>query len=421
MHKFKKTATMKNITTLIVGLFCTISAYCQDGEFKVYPNGLIYSEQTMGKLSHIVDSLNLKFKTCNFNTVFFSKSQVIGHIIKVDKGSIKEAKKDMENQISFDDFLKKYPKASVQRNILILKSKYKNYKKQDIVEIEHFDLKSDDEFSMESEDVSLYQKDFSNKWIFEHSKKTSYSDESLSAFYFPNNFSSVPVPQKYSQMIGYSDCLIDTTATKFKDNLKDGWVELPQNWTALPENEKAKLLDKMRSTRVVGSCSMDSRPREHAINIALLSAETFNWEVFLKSHLDIMNDRFERMSDGSYAWDQRNTYIKELEELNINVIDLILGISFRIENPVSNHYYGSIGRVGRALSETKNRNEIEQAMLSIISDSELDYYNRLLFYFLFKNYNYYIKDETIKKESNEKLAKAVATLPDYFSNQLANK
>jgi hypothetical protein len=274
---------------------------------------------------------------------------------------------------------------------------------------------------MESEDVSLYQKDFSNKWIFEHSKKTSYSDESLSAFYFPNNFSSVPVPQKYSQMIGYSDCLIDTTATKFKDNLKDGWVELPQNWTALPENEKAKLLDKMRSTRVVGSCSMDSRPREHAINIALLSAETFNWEVFLKSHLDIMNDRFERMSDGSYAWDQRNTYIKELEELNINVIDLILGISFRIENPVSNHYYGSIGRVGRALSETKNRNEIEQAMLSIISDSELDYYNRLLFYFLFKNYNYYIKDETIKKESNEKLAKAVATLPDYFSNQLANK
>lgn len=412
---------MKNITTLIVGLFCTISVYCQGGEFKVFPNGLIYSEQTMGKLSHIVDSLNLKFKTCNFNTVFFSKSQVIGHIIKVDKGSIKEAKKDMENQISFDDFLKKYPKASVQRNILILKSKYKNYKKQDIVEIEHFDLKSDDEFSMESEDVSLYQKDFSNKWIFEHSKKTSYSDESLTAFYFPNNFSSVPIPQKYSQMIGYSDCLIDTTATKFKDNLKDGWVELPQNWTALSESEKAKLLDKMRSTRVIGGCSMDSRPREHAINIALLSAETFNWEVFLKSHLDIMNDRFERMSDGSYAWDQRNTYIKELEELNINVIDLILGISFRIENPASNHYYGSIGRVGRALSETKNRNEIEQAMLSIISDSELDYYNRLLFYFLFKNYNYYIKDETIKKESNEKLAKAVATLPDYFSNQLANK
>ncbi len=412
---------MKNVTTLIIGLFFTISAYCQDGEFKVYQNGLIYSEQTMGKLSHIVDSLNLKFKTCNFNTVFYSKSQTIGHIVKVDKGNIKEAKKDMENQISLNDFLKKYPKATVERNVLIIKSKYKNYEKQDVVEFEEFDLKSDYGFSITSEDVSLYQKDFSNKWLLKYSEKSNYSDEYLSAFYFPTNFGSVPIPQKYSQVIGYSDCLIDTTTTKFKDNIERGWVELPENWTSLSENEKVKLLDKMRSTRVVGGCSMDSRPREHAIHIALLSAETYNWEVFLKSHLDIMNDRFDRMSDGSYAWGQRNTYIKELEELNINVTDLILGISFRIENPASNHYYGSIGRVGRALSETKNRNEIEQAMLSIISDSELDYYNRLLFYFLFKNYNYYIKDETIKKENNEKLAKAVATLPDYFSNRLANK
>ncbi|MFO0478912.1 MAG: hypothetical protein ACK50L_09100 [Bacteroidota bacterium] len=412
---------MKNITTLIAGLIFTISAYCQDGEFKVYPNGLIYSEQTMGKLSHIVDSLNLKYKTCNFNTVFYSKSQTIGHIVKVDKSNIKEAKKDMENQISLDDFLKKYPKATIERNALIIKSKYKNYEKQDVVEFEEFDLKSDYGFSITSEDVSLYQKDFSNKWLLKHSEKTSYSDESLSAFYFPINFSSVPVPQKYSQMIGYSDCLIDTTTTKFKDKLKDGWVDLPENWTSLSDKKKAKLLDEMRSTSVIGGCSQDSRPREHAIHIALLSAETYNWEVFLKAHLDIMNDRFDRMSDGSYAWGQRNTYIKELEELNINVPDLILGISFRIENPASNHYFGSIGRVGRALSETKNRNEIEQAMLSIVSDNELDTYNRLLFYFLFRNYNHNIKDETIKKENNVKLATATKTLPDFISGKLTEK
>ena len=412
---------MKNITTLIAGLIFTISAYCQDGEFKVYPNGLIYSEQTMGKLSHIVDSLNLKYKTCNFNTVFYSKSQTIGHIVKVDKSNIKEAKRDMENQISLDDFLKKYPKATIERNALIIKSKYKNYEKQDVVEFEEFNLKSDYGFSITSEDVSLYQKDFSNKWLLEHREKTSYSEESLSAFYFPTNFSSVPIPQKYSQMIGYSDCLIDTTTTKFKDNLKDGWVDLPENWTSLSDKKKAKLLDEMRSTSVIGGCSQDSRPREHAIHIALLSAETYNWEVFLKAHLDIMNDRFDRMSDGSYAWGQRNTYIKELEELNINVPDLILGISFRIENPASNHYFGSIGRVGRALSETKNRNEIEQAMLSIVSNNELDTYNRLLFYFLFRNYNHYIKDEAIKKENNVKLATATKTLPDFFSGKLTEK
>lgn len=421
MHKFKTTTTMKNITTLIAGLIFTISAYCQDGEFKVYPNGLIYSAQTMGKLSHIVDSLNLKYKTCNFNTVFYSKCQTIGHIVKVDKSNIKEAKRDMENQISLDDFLKKYPKATIEQNALIIKSKYKNYEKKDVVEFEEFDLNSDYGFSITSEDVSLYQKDFSNKWLLEHSEETSYSEESLSAFYFPTNFSSVPIPQKYSQMIGYSDCLIDTTTTKFKDNLKDGWVDLPENWTSLSDKKKAKLLDEMRSTSVIGGCSRDSRPREHAIHIALLSAETYNWEVFLKAHLDIMNDRFDRMSDGSYAWGERNTYIKELEELNINVPDLILGISFRIENPASNHYFGSIGRVGRALSETKNRNEIEQAMLSIVSNNELDTYNRLLFYFLFRNYNHYIKDEAIKKENNVKLATATKTLPDFFSGKLTEK
>src|SRR5690606_2706951 len=122
---------------------------------------------------------------------------------------------------------------------------------------------------------------------------------------------------------------------------------------------KGRLLQRMRHTKVVGSCSQDASPRIHAINIALVSAETTNWEVFLKAHLDIMNDKFDRMSDGNYAYAQRKTYIKELEELNINVIDLLLGISLRIENPANNHYYGNIGRLGRAISESKYKVEFE--------------------------------------------------------------
>ncbi len=408
---------MKKRTTLIAGLFFTIAAFCQDGEFKVHPNGLIYSEQTMNKLSHIVDSLNLKYKTCNFNTIFYSQSQTIGHVIKVKQGDIKQAKRDMDSQIPLDDFLKKYPEATIERNILIVRSKYKNYKEQEVVEFGCFNCG----LSIESDDLSLYQKDFTNKWLFEYSEQTSYSDESLSAFYFPANFSSAPIPQKYAKMIGYADCLTDTTVTKLKDDLKDGWVGLPENWTSLSKKKKAKLLDEMRSTRVIGGCSQDSRPRSHAMHIALLSAETYNWEVFLKAHLDIMNDHFERVSDGSYAWGERNTYIKELEELNINVPDLIFGILFDIKNPANNHYFGSIGRVGRALSETKNRSEMEQTILSIISDNELDIHNRILFCFLFRNYNYYIKDETVKKENDNKLAIAVKSLPDFIHMKLAEE
>lgn len=417
MHNFKSNR-MKQILTFIVIIIINFNAFGQESEFKVYKNGLIYSEDAMSKLGHVVDSLNLKFKTCDLNKKFYATNQTIGYIVSLDTGNIKQAKQDIENQIPFDEFVKKYPQAKVEKNKLIIKRKYKNYRDKEIVEFEEFDLKSDYGFSIETEDLKLYNKEVKNTWLFEYHKKTDYSEESIDAFYFSENFKSNEIPHKYALMIGYSDCLIDTTATKFKDNLKDGWVELPKNWQTYSEKKKSKLLNEMRSTRVVGGCSQDSRPRDHAVNIALLSAETYNWSVFLKAHLDIMNDRFERVSDGSYAWGERNTYIKELETLDINVIDLILGISLRVENPATNHYYGSISRIGRALAETKNRDEIEESILSAISDKELDDYNRLLFYFLFKNYNYFIPEEELKKTNEERLLLAMNTLPDYYKTEL---
>ncbi len=49
---------------------------------------------------------------------------------------------------------------------------------------------------------------------------------------------------------------------------------------------------------------------------------------------------FDRMSDGSYAYAGRKTYLKELEELNLDVVDLILGLSLRAENMAEKHYVG---------------------------------------------------------------------------------
>jgi len=409
---------MKQLLTFVTILIFNFNIFGQENEFKVYKNGLIYSEDAMSKLGYIVDSLNLKFKTCDLNQKFYAANQTIGYIVTLDAGNIKQAKQEIENQINIEEFIKKYPQAKVEKNKLVIKRKYKNYRNKEKVEFEEFDLKNAYGFSIESEDLTLYNKEMKNTWLIEYHVETKYSKESINAFYFPENFQSKEIPRKYALMIGYSDCLIDTTATKFKDNLKDGWVELPKNWQNFSDKKKSKLLDEMRSTRVIGGCSQDSRPRDHAVHIALLSAETYNWSVFLKAHLDIMNDRFERVSDGSYAWGARNTYIKELETLNINVLDLILGISLRIENPVVNHYYGSISRIGRALSETKNRNKIEESILSAISDKELDDYNRLLFYFLFKNYNYNIQEEVLKKKNEEKLLLAMNTLPQYYKVEL---
>jgi cytidylate kinase len=177
---------------------------------------------------------------------------------------------------------------------------------------------------------------------------------------------------------------------------------------------KKTALELKRGRRVMGMCSQDQGPRIHAMSIAVLSAETVNWEVFLRAHLDIMNDRFERVSDGSYAWAARKTYIRELEELDINVEDLLLGITLRIENPNKNHYFGCVGRLGRALSESQNSEQIESKILNMIQDSNLDDYNRFVMCYLFLNYNYYLEDESKKEANQKRFAAALESLPPAY-------
>ncbi len=385
---------------LILTLITTISITAQNSEFKVYDNGLIYEETTMSKLVQIVDSLNLKYKNCELGRVFYSKCQTLGNVIHLDTGDIKAAKKDIEGGISFDLFMEKYPLASLDRNTPIVKYEYQNGENK-YTEINA--ILSDQEIH-QSQKAFAKLGDFTGKWIVDYSSGSSYSRESIEAFYFTSDFTSIPLSNKYARKIGYTNCLIDTTVLKFKETADYNNFDFPRNWQKLSTEEKENLLDTMRNTLVRGYCSMDNRPRMHAVNIALVSAETTNWEVFLRAHLDIMNDRFDRVSDGSYAWAARKTYLRELEELDINVIDLIIGISLRIENPVKNHYYGSIGRLGRALSESQQKDEFIAEMSRIIEDKELDYYNRIITYWLFKSMINWTEDEELQKQYRKALA-----------------
>lgn len=406
---------MEKKLLIVLSLFVSFGVFAQSSEFPVYENGLIYTPTTMNKLKHIVDSLNLKYKSCDLNKTFYAINQTIGYSFYLKKGNIKQAKKDIDNNISFEDFVKKYPKTEIDKESLILR-----FETRGRVEFSEVNIKggySRREIQKKVDEID--KENLANTWLYDYYEGSEYSNESIQGFFFPKEFSSKPMVEKYARMIGYSDCLIDTTTVKFKEDAEYGyWSQLPENWVNLSQRKKERLLDKMRSTRVVGGCSQDHTPRLHAMNIALLSAETTNWEVFLKSHLDIMNDRFERVSDGSYAWAGRQTYIKELEDLDINILDLIFGISLRVENPAENHYYGSIGRLGRALSETQNRDKVEQSMLSMIEDSKLDDYNRVLIMFLYMNYAHYSGDENQKKVLLEKLKASVQKMPNYIRDKV---
>jgi hypothetical protein len=259
--------------------------YNKSAEFGTFSNGLIYSEATMNKLGQIVDSLNLKFKKCNLSNDFDSKYQTIGCIVFLEKRKVKQAKRDMENQISLEDFIKKYSKAIIKREVLIVKSYYLNQDKKESVSIDYADLHDDNySFNIASEEQTINGKDIQNKWIFRYNEKTEYSDERIKAFYFTNQFTSKKLPLKYAQMIGYSDCLIEPNAAIYKKELKDSLESLPKNWMILSQKDKLVLLDRLRSTRVFAFCGMDSRPREQEMRIALVAAETASWEVFLLAH-----------------------------------------------------------------------------------------------------------------------------------------
>lgn len=166
-----------------------------------------------------------------------------------------------------------------------------------------------------------------------------------------------------------------------------------------------------RSRRVVGSCSQDRSPRYHAQNIAALAAETVHWDIFLRAHLDILNDRFERMSDGSYAWAERQTYVKELEELEINVADLMLGTLIHAWNISDGHYSASANRTGRAITEAQDAEAIALRLLAMIADPDLDLYNRAIMYYTFLNYNGNLQDETLRYRNEADLANAMSGIP----------
>lgn len=400
-------------------IFTTVSG--QFTEFIVDKEGLLYCDYTINKLTGIVDSINTSFSNSDHMNVHFSKPQTTGYAISMEKGAIAGAVEDLENNIPIEKFLKKYPSAKVQSNILIVRNKYLLDKSEEMVELLHFDVRNGNSYSFypDNETQSMLR-DRESNWVYVYQPRTKHLKGYLKALYIEQDFEITEIPHQYAEMISYALCMTDTTEAKNKDITREGWVALPDNWLSLSLDSMRVWLDSLRSLKVLGTCSLDDRPKQHAFNIALLSAETANWQVFIKAHLDIMNYRFERRF-GPTQLVNRNTYIKELEEIRIDVPDLLLGISFRTENPGYHHYFPSMGMVENVLYESQHRAEIEEKILSIIMDDDLDDYNRLVFYLIFRDYIKLIPDEKERKAHQEKLQYALTSLPDFLQKQITGR
>ena len=475
---------MTKLIQLIALFVVSLTATAQDTEFTIHDNGLIYDEQTMSRLGYIVDSLNLRFKSCEPKQ-YYSLAQGFATRVEVKK-EIQQARQAMNSNMPLNEFLERFRVADKRRE-WIVKYRYTDYRDKKILEYAGLPLRDDHRLSIELADRASNDK--SQGWIFEE------YNGNLVGLYL-EDVRPRPIPGQYGQLIQYVDCMIDTTAeiyltekkerephrlppdskitqylkltTDFKgepgmpeidwdspfaeaqynkfvrehqqwNNARLAWLDdkmqkghynkslLMDAYREAAENgigdealefyverylSPSEALKLKRLRKPVGYCSQDRTPRLHAQSICRLAAETTQWDIFLRAHLDIMNDNFERQTDGSYAWAGRGTYLRELEELDINAIDLLIGTSLRASGVSDNHYFGDIGRVGRALSETSQKDELERRLLSMVEDGRLDLYNRLLIAYVFDNYNHHLQDEPRKKNNAIRFKNALSTLPD---------
>lgn len=461
-------------------LASTSSALGQNGEFTKYTNGLMYSEETMGRLKVIVDSLNVRFLGCDLAHPYYSLYQ--GNATWIELTSA-EARIDVRNNISLDAFVKKYPEAIKRQQVWVTKQYYTGYQDERMISYEGLPTRN------KRPQIHAKRKVETDKisgWVIDQ-----YDKDAL----YLHSLTITELPFEYARLVQYVDCMIDTNATVMlpeakregyelipgtktkefltwaehypgkpksptektsknlnRDSVVHAYHQARQRWDSLrlrhvdrkmktdhyykslladatqesitghePNatlefyvnryGSKADALALMRTRKVVGYCSMDSSPRKHAMKICVAAAETAQWDIFLRSHLNIMNDRFERAIDASYAQAGRKTYLQELEDLNIPAIDLLLGTSLRVSNVSENHYWAAINRTGRALADARDKDAVETKMMAMIRNEKLDLYNRLLIAYAFDHYANNLEKSSRKENALQQLETTVKTMP----------
>jgi hypothetical protein len=179
---------MKQLSIVFL-LHLSIRCLGQEAEFGKLYGGLIYSDTTISQLKAIVDSLNLKFKVCDLTRIYLSKSQTTAHFVSLEGPDVQRAGSDIEAGMPFDIFVKKYKKIKVERELVVLKSKYTDYRGKALTVFSTVALNGKYEHEYEFwNDLEKYDKPLKGKWIRGiHGDDT---DASLNAMYVIGEFVS---------------------------------------------------------------------------------------------------------------------------------------------------------------------------------------------------------------------------------------
>ncbi len=176
---------------------------------------MIDKEATMRQLSIIVDSMNNQFTTQTPTGNCSAFRQGYGRFVTLDTGDIAGAIACMERNIGFEEFIRKFPLAFAYDTEWIAVSQIEGNTCR--LEFAPVSLKPSREYSLILEDTGFLWHNFSGKWMFVYTAKTTYSKERVAAFYFIDYYAEPILPAKYTRMMQYADFMMDTSITLFHE------------------------------------------------------------------------------------------------------------------------------------------------------------------------------------------------------------
>ena len=454
---------------LITAFLCfSISALSQfrKAEFTLYANGLVYDDTTISRLKHIVDSMHSQYSKSYRRQSYYSHPQTKGHYITSRSGNAKQVLPDIQNNIPLQDFVKKYPEVKREENLLIvlLETIYPNGKKEFRYTFNPQNIENNLAIGLDTDKTEQIQTTGSDvrgrtgNWVYQYWPPGSNNGECINAFYLDSPLKTIALPERYAAMLRYADYMVDASASIYLPTAQSvcgpKYAEALQKYvpedtrdsagqakkviaeavkealrlrcptSILFENATEKYYSKeaaltlKRYRHVFNRCGRDQVYWPHIFDITQLAAETANWPVFVRSHLELMDYPYPSLAR-YYGKVRGYPLTNELELVGINMYDLLLAISLNIGKPASGHYKANLDFICRAISKSKDRDRLEQALLSMIADNELDDFNRIRIHYLFLNYLRYNKDYLAGKL--EKLIDTDKKLPyDIYSRLTKN-
>ena len=424
---------MKYLILLYLTFTGGLMAYGQLPDFPLHANGLLYDETLMSRLRHLADSVRSRVKQAGTEGDYYSPKQTTARLVRVDTGDIYGAFNDLKRGISFEAFVRKYPQTegtsdpyvfafyldSVPIAVQLPETaagliRYRNLMMDTSVAIYYKDARLEDlRFSPST--FGPAQNVFDN-YIDRKGDSAVGIYRRTHAYEHPRNalMEDFLVKRRYIDSLAVDTTfkrLLATAGAEVREKKYRPFIYLERYMDAYsPE----AALDIRRSWQEVATCGMDHLThRPYVMHIAYLAAETGNWPVFLQAQLSVAVDPDGQFPDSSRPG-YRSTFLRELEELNIGVDDILLGNE--LTSPWPDPSFSRARELGRTLAlEGGDRHRLEETVLQLIEDNGLDTYHRLDMHYLFLNYESFLPAGSERSKALMRLEKADKTLPDYLS------